>query len=331
MPTNYSGNPKTVTTPAALTITAITNTIPATVTVSGSLPADFFMAGLAGAAVVAVSIRDVQGATGANGTWNATATGTNTVTIDNVSTPGAYTSGGTMQPICLSPIFQVPSDGDLDNQASIAPLVEGLADRSQFLAGRIGAAKLTARWQLTWADLAGTDAWGVANVTATANTWFEIPVNGASALTVQGTIGQGGSTSIASASPGFGLDGVTALDTVRVTLDCLASSGTGTNVPFGLFATIVTPGTARPAFAIPPYVQMPGASVVAPFTSGSLFVPLHVEGWMPCSLAPGGNEVGTMYVWPAVFSRALTGAQTWILEGDTSLVFEVWRQTGVPQ
>lgn len=330
MPTNYSGNPKNVTTPAALTITAITNTVPATVTVSGSLPSDFFTAGLSGPAVVAVSIRDVQGAINANGLFNAQAAGTNTVTLDNTVAPGVYTSGGSMQPVCLSPIFQVPSDGDLDNQASITPLVEALADRSQFLTSRVPAAKLTARWQMTWSDLAGTTAWGVANVTSTANTWFPILVNGSAALTVQGNISEGGSTSIASTSPGFGIDGVTQFDTVRVTLDTLAVAGTGAQTRFGLWAAIVPPGTSRPAFSTSAYALMPVTQQVI-FTPSNLSQPLHLDGWLACNTAPGGNEVGTMYVWPAVYTMAVTGAQTWVLEGDTSLVFEVWRQTGVPQ
>src|SRR5437016_3655959 len=129
MPSNYSGKPGNVTTDGPIVITGTTGNgvSPVTVTVSGSLPADFFTG-----AGPKVDITDVQGNTAANGQWTATPTGASTFTIPQTGN-GTYAGGGLVQGLYLKSLYTVPSDGDPDNAASIFPSLGTLGDRTQFL------------------------------------------------------------------------------------------------------------------------------------------------------------------------------------------------------
>jgi len=117
-----------------MVVTAASNTNPVVVTVSGALPADFLTG-------VIVDITGVLGNTAANGQFAATVTGASTFSIPIPGT-GAYVSGGSVQPLNMSPFFQIPSDGDLDNEASIDNWAKATGDRTQFLVSKIGAYKL---------------------------------------------------------------------------------------------------------------------------------------------------------------------------------------------
>lgn len=139
MSTVYQGNAGNVTPPTALTVTNVTNSSNATVTVSGTLPAGFISG-------VSVDITGVQGAIGANGTWVATVTGVSTFTITNGSAAGVYSSGGSVQPLYLQAIT-IPADGDTRSASSVNVPLEGLADQIAFLAVGSGQYKIQHYYQ----------------------------------------------------------------------------------------------------------------------------------------------------------------------------------------
>lgn len=139
MPTNYDGVPSAIGVESNMAVTGATNTSPTiTITVSGSLPAEW--ANVTGAKPRA-KIINVLGNTAANGEWDCTPTGASTFTIP-VAGNGAYTSGGTVAPRNMTPLYTYPSDGDADNQASILAWAKATGDRSQYLNAQIGYARL---------------------------------------------------------------------------------------------------------------------------------------------------------------------------------------------
>jgi hypothetical protein len=327
MSTLYSGKPGAITTEAVLSVTGASNTNPITITVSGSLPADFYLVGTGGTpAAPLVDITGVTGNTAANGVNVATPTGASTFTIPVSGVGGgAYAGGGICQPLYLKSEFTVPSDGDGATEASIDSLVKAAGDRSQFLASRTGVAKLAGRVAYSFTDATGLEtAWAAASVTAVASTWYPLALILGRVLNVTG-ISEFGCLSAVSVQPPFRISGLAGVhDAVHVSLQTDSTApGGATPVRFGLFYAVVAPGAAAPAFAT--YNPVAGCSRYTLGTGGAGIAPVTLEGWIP------NGPPGDLLIQPAVFSLAVTGAVTWALAGDSVFTVEVWRQTDMPQ
>lgn len=82
-----------------------------------------------------VRVAGVLGCTAANGDFRITVTSATTFTLDGSTGNGAYnpSSEATAVDLSLTPQFQIPSDGDTLDAASVNAAFEGLADRTQFL------------------------------------------------------------------------------------------------------------------------------------------------------------------------------------------------------
>jgi hypothetical protein len=325
MSTLYSGKPGAITTEAAIAVTGASNTNPITITVSGSLPADFYLVGTGGTpAAPVVDITGVQGNTTANGVWVATPTGASSFTIP-VAGSGAYAGGGSVQPLYLKSQFTVPSDGDSANEASIDSLVKAAGDRTQFLASRTGVAKLVGRVAYSFADATGLEtAWAAASVTAVASTWYPLALILGRVLNVTGIV-EFGCLSAGSVQPPFRISGLAGVhDAVHVSLQTDSTApGGATPVRFGLFYAVVAPGAAAPAFAT--YNPVAGCSRYTLGSGGAGIAPVTLDGWIP------NGAPGDLLIQPAVFSLAVTGAVTWSLAGDSVFTVDVWRQTDMPQ
>lgn len=127
MGTVITGDPTTVSSSLAATITGATNATPIVITTSSAH-------GFADGDTVVVS--GVGGNTAANGTWAITKLTSTTFSLDTSVGSGAYTSGGTATDVSLTPQFTIPDDGDDLDAASVNVALEALADRTQFLAQR---------------------------------------------------------------------------------------------------------------------------------------------------------------------------------------------------
>ena len=158
MSTIYDGKPSNVSFDTPLYITGITYGVGiATITVSGSLPAQFYQSGGLGGLVAQpwVDITGVSGVGAANGVWPATPTGVSTFTIPASIGSGAYTTGGIVQPLYMKPVFSCPSDGDGDTAASVASVEQVLADRTAFLGAQTGVAKIAGHMVYYFSSLSG--------------------------------------------------------------------------------------------------------------------------------------------------------------------------------
>lgn len=321
----YDGRPGQITLPTALTVTNVSNANPATVTVSGALPAEFFLGGTGyggNPAGPTVDISGVQGATGANGIWTATPTGASTFTIPTGSPPGAYTSGGSVQPLYLASLYTLPVDGDADNSASIATWGQATGDRTQWLASRTGYTKLAGRTILQHAF--GPNAvWAhIASGAIAPGTWSSLTAD--LGLSVFGA--EQGCLSVAAVGTGGGLaayavSGVSSSDIVHVSLECNVNNLSGQNF-LGLFWVLTLPGASAPAFGafglVTGSVRYPTGYATTPQSS------MRLSGW----LSHPGN--GTLWIAPAEYS--VSGSTSTIqLIDDANLEFECWRVTGMPQ
>lgn len=294
MPSNYDGIPDNVTGSTALNILSTTDTSPIAVTVSGSLPTDF----LTGAKV------HIDGHPinfNANGIWKVTVTGASSFTIPAAGNGlGPGPNVGTVQPLNLTPYYQVPSDGDLANESSIDTMGKNRADREQFLALQSGAFKLAIlASMINMDDPTAVAVWST-TVTGAANT----------------------PTSMI-ALPGLPLVGIVAGDFIE--LDFHASSAAGQSWPSGaqiyLSYVIVSPGVAPPGtIAGWTRVQDSGVTVQQSATGGQGFL---AKGLIQSS------ATGILAVAPTLVSIA--GSGTYKLSGDASLLVHVWRPTGMPQ
>ncbi len=293
MPTNYDGIPGNVTSAAPLNISGTTNTNPITVFVFGALPADFLTG-------IQVHIDGHATNIAANGIWTATVTGASQFTIPTASSGVAGFNSGTVQPLNLTPFYQIPSDGDLANEASIDTLSKNRADREQFLAARLGAYKL-----VTIASF--------------------INVDDPTAIAVWSTTITGGANTPASmiALPGLPLVGIVAGDFIE--LDFHASTAAGISWPTTtqvyLSYVIVSPGVVPPG-TIAGWTRVADSGVTIP-SSGVGGQGFGSKGLLQSS------ATGILAVAPTLVSIA--GSGTYKLSGDASLQARVWRQTGMPQ
>jgi hypothetical protein len=266
-----------------------------------------------------VDIRGIQGnaGTNVNRQWVATVTGGSTFTIP-VASSGTYTSGGTVQALKLAPSYTYPSDGDADNQASILAWAKATGDRTQFLAGGVGVAKLAGRLVYSQSDIGNTTTWASRSVTTVANTWYSM---GVSAGTLIANTDQAGCLSSAGGQPPIAIDGwYPALDCGRISM-CTDALASATPMRFGLWYAVGPTGGALPAF--------PAAYNQIAYTSAHVSASpesINLEG-----LVPHTSAGGTLYLLPAFYSLAVATGVTIGLIGDTCLIVECWRTTGMFQ
>jgi hypothetical protein len=295
MPFNYDGIPTNITTESPLAVTAASNTNPITITVSGSLPAEFFSG-----ATPLVDISGVQGNTAANGQYPATVTGASTFTIPQAGS-GAYTTGGSVQPLYLKSFYAIPSDGDNDNSASISPSLETLGDRTQWLASRTGAYKMVTSLIINSInDPTVVAYWATAAVAAT--------------LT---DTGFGGTTF----DPGhpFVIPQLISGDLVRLSFTATTSNNWPSLAQLSLFQAFLGPGQTTIGGGIGAYTKITG--------SGLGIALLNSAFSLRCQFISGG--MGNYGILPSLRVPATTGSyQLW---GDSMCIAEVWRPTGMPQ
>ena len=84
-----------------------------------------------------VSISGVLGNLAANGEWSIVVVDSTHFQLVGSSGSGAYAGGGSAVDKSLTPAFQIPSDGDDFDVASVNVALEALADRTQFLQNSI--------------------------------------------------------------------------------------------------------------------------------------------------------------------------------------------------
>lgn len=81
-----------------------------------------------------VDVEGVLGNTAANGSWYVTVIDSTHFSLDGSTGSGAYVSGGVATNRSMTPAFNIPSDGDPRNAASVSVPLEALANRTQLLA-----------------------------------------------------------------------------------------------------------------------------------------------------------------------------------------------------
>jgi hypothetical protein len=89
-----------------------------------------------------VIVTAVGGNTAANGSWVIVVVNATTFQLVGSVGSGAYTAGGTVVDVSLTPQFTIPDDGDVFDVASVNVALEALADRTQFLARAFGLVQL---------------------------------------------------------------------------------------------------------------------------------------------------------------------------------------------
>lgn len=301
MSSTYTGDPTAVSNSLSATVTNATNASPIVITTSA---AHLF------ASDDVVTIASVGGNTAANGTWVITVLSSTTFSLNGSTGSGAYTSGGTAVDNSLTPQAQIPSDGDVLNEADFLPAFEALFDRTQFLAllaagMRVKVFTSDTTWTSPsncgpvglWAGCGGgagggacgtganaTDTWrggaaggggarfGIVYVGLTANTTYSID------------IGAGGSGGAAGSNNGSNGSDTTISSPGPVIIGKLLGAG------FGAANTSVT-ASADAAFS------RPGSVVPHPDgTTGtsSVVTSLAITNWAPnAGTTPGMGGVGT--------------------------------------
>jgi hypothetical protein len=317
MSANYDGRSAQITLAAALNVTGASNTNPITITVSGALPAPFFTSGYGGGpAGPLVDISGVQGNTAANGQFVATPTGASTFTVPAAGV-GAYTTGGSVQPLNLQSLYTLPSDGDSDNSASIAQWGQATGDRTQFLAGATGFEKRVGRIVLGQSRLDGSSWASSPAGSLAAATWIAMSMT---ALGVQGM--ESGAYAVSSLAGPYAISGILGLDILRVQLQTGFTQATSTAPRITLFYATAQYGAAVPAFgAMSP---IPMCSWASGNPGSTVEVTLKLDGWIP------HPNTGILYLRPALWTFS-GGATSVALINDTVLTVEGYRLTGMPQ
>jgi hypothetical protein len=134
MSTNYNGKNANVIVPAAVQIVSSTFDTPIVITT-------YTAHGLASGDTV--NVYGHAGNFAANGEWAANVLSTTTFALYYPSgTPsvgtGVGTTSGFVQSLALGATYPIPSDGDLDNAASVNGALEALGDRTAMLSAQIG-------------------------------------------------------------------------------------------------------------------------------------------------------------------------------------------------
>jgi hypothetical protein len=321
MPTNYDGKPGNITTESPLTVTGASNTNPITITVSGALPAEFYVSGGLGGTPAGPQVRisGIDGNTSANGIWIATPTGASTFTIP-VAGIGAYSGlGGIAQPLYLKSMYTAPSDGDSANEASIDTWIRAGGDRSQFLAARVGTYKLAKRTAILFDSVTGVPWASQPGGVLTAGTLAQWTTAGAFTWTVQaGVSADVFATPVAGQPPVFGIHGCITGDVAMVRLDT-SDSSSATAYRVGLMQVQQSPQAPTPGFGL----------------YGRLFGSFRTLDTVPAnSISLAGiiniGFSGDLYIQPVIYPLS-SGAQAQTLRDDVLLTVEFWRATGMPQ
>jgi hypothetical protein len=297
----YNGIPGNIGFPASLTITLATNVNPIVVTTG---PAHGMMTG------DRVDVVGVLGNTAANGVWTVTRLSANTFSIP-VAGNGAYTSGGTAQPLTYGAATTLPSDGtDPRNAASVNVPFESILDRSSSLVPTIGSLKLCAQYII--AQVSG-------NTASPPTVWAKnaTSVTGYAAMVLPG----GGPLTFSS------IPYISGADILEVTLDGtiavdVAGATTGvTAVALGIGFGPYGGSSGTPAL-YGKYVDYPGSGVTA-------YAPATLKAWTSNGTYSDGSTTGQAFVFLYSNTFGVTSAVNMV--GDYTLIARVWRSTGVPQ
>jgi hypothetical protein len=290
MPSQYNGQPANIllsTTPS-LTVIGATNASPVVVQTGaahGLTTGDY------------VNTSNVWGNEGANGTWPIVVVDSTHFSETGSTGTGSYTSHGSVQPLRV-PTFQIPSDGDSRNAASINVGLEALGDRTAALGVMTGQYKLHSESTQVYSDLflVGGVTWATATVAATgiANIYKFI---GSYTPWSQGMLDLL-STDIVDVQ----LDATSAASGVT---SCVLMLGYINQAPASLFSGTPTP--------------LPGSAKLFTSPGGPITLRGRVTGLAHAATA----------VYPMVYSNAGTGTVT--LLGDFTMTIRVWRATGMPQ
>lgn len=315
MPTTYDGLVDDIHTNAALSIASSTNTNPASVTISGTLPADF----LSG---VKVHIDGHQANEIINGIWTATVTGVSSFTIP-VDATGSTAGGatGTVQSLNLTPTYVIPADGENANEASIDALSKIHGDRCQQLSMWTGQFKLARKEIFLFSDLTQASWAHFGPSSPTINTPTQFVADSVSWSTL---VGLSLHAPVGGGDPSFAIRGALAGDLVIARLQTSIAPATGFPVRLILYGAVMRPGINIPTWPTD-YDQMQGGS--APFYPGASTHPLAVSLEGRIQVHTNGTNV---WVQPAFIPLA-SGSQTVDLDGDTLLTIDIWRPTGMPQ
>jgi hypothetical protein len=90
-----------------------------------------------------VDVTDHTVNTNANGVWTITRVDATHISLNGSTGNGVGAGTGAVQPLTYGSTFAIPSDGDVDNAASVNVALEALADRSAFVLANLSAYKLS--------------------------------------------------------------------------------------------------------------------------------------------------------------------------------------------
>lgn len=160
MSTTYKGIPNNVANnlPGVVAIASTTNASPIVVTTATAH-------GLATGDDVNVYGHTTN--TPANGQRSVTVISPTTFSLDGSHGTAAGGATGAVQPL-TAPGFQIPSDGDDDDAASVDVALEADADRTAFLLTATGAYKIRNIFQQSRNDTLFTSVWSTVNIVSTA-------------------------------------------------------------------------------------------------------------------------------------------------------------------
>ena len=313
MGTIYDGIPGNIAFPAAVAITSTTFTNPITVTTSAPH-------GLQTGDKSRIYQHTLN--TSANGVWTITRTGSSTYTIP-VAGIAAGGATGLSQGLVYGAALTLPADGDADAAATFNAALAPLTDRSAVLVPAIGAYKLAQKSIAYYSNpLAGVGtpwchiAAGVvtaatpAQMTSDGVAWAQVAGSNFTTLPTTGGV-----------APVFAMTGITFGDLIQVTLTTtlnLAAAGAGR---IALYGSAGTP-TIVPSW--------PGG--YAAVAGASTYGPIAVEAVSVTGVSTiGFAGVDTFWIQPVYVPVASSGSTSPIFGGDTVLVVDVLRPTGVPQ
>ena len=312
MGTVYDGIPGNIAYPAAVAIASTTFTNPIVVTTSaphGLLNGD------------RVHVYQHVSNTAANGIWTVTRTGASTYTIP-VAGVAAGGASGSSQGLVYGAALTLPADADASSAAIYNAALAPLTDRSAETITLIGTYKLAQKSIAYYANpLAGVGT-----------SWAHIAAGGLTAATPSQMTSDGvGWAQVAGSNfsvlpttsgvaPVFALTGITFGDVLQITMTTtlnLAAAGPGR---IALYGSAGTPG------AVPTWPTSYGAVVGA-----SAYGVIGDQDVSVTGIATVGlTGVDTFWIQP-VFVPVSSGSASPIFGGDTVLVVDVLRATGVPQ
>lgn len=294
MPSPYLGISANVAFPAAGTITAVANTNPMIVTVSGTLPAQMTAVATAEpGSTFPVDVEGVQGCTAANGLWQATVTGPSSFSIPAAGN-APYATGGTVEYI-FPQSFNTPTGGDNRSSASVNVPSNALGDRTLDLYTKTGAYRLVEIVTFQASEDNNT-LW--AQQTSVTNAW-----------------------TLPTVSPAWEVPGILTNDVVDASLTCTGLAGTVGGATLALFSILFT---VEPPGVAPTGYSKFGASNQGVTPSATAIFPMQLRSNQ--TIFGSGN----LFFSPGFFAIGSSGT-SFSLQGDFTFTAYVWRPTGVPQ